>query len=69
MAKTKPWYSTQGQFVLGRSVLGDPSTVLGGPKRVYHDNDACPETKNVPPEFRAEGTGNLPLCETCSRLP
>jgi hypothetical protein len=38
------------------------------PRRVYHDNSACPRGRDIPRNERRSGTGNYRLCEDCDQL-
>lgn len=70
MAKTAPWYSVSTAFTMGESSVGGED-VVGGDKRVYHDDDACEAGKAIPPERRAPGKGEpeeLPRCLMCAGL-
>ncbi len=37
-------------------------------KRVYHNNSACTERNNIERENVVQGTGGLPLCNSCKTL-
>lgn len=38
------------------------------PRRVYHDNSACPVGRDIPRNERRNGTANYRLCEGCEIL-
>ena len=35
---------------------------------VYHDDDSCPDGKEIPPRHREPGTGLRTLCERCRKI-
>lgn len=37
-------------------------------QRVHHNNDACPEGRDIPQNERRDGTVGYRLCEDCRRL-
>jgi hypothetical protein len=37
-------------------------------KRVYHNNDACPKSRDIPQNERRNGTGGYRLCDDCEKL-
>jgi hypothetical protein len=55
MAKVAPYYSVN-------EIKKPPE------KRIYHDNDACPPGRDIPPHERRAGTGGYRLCEDCRHL-
>ena len=34
-------------------------------REVHHNNNNCPNGKQIKPEHRVSGTGNKPLCKNC----
>lgn len=36
---------------------------------VHHDNTRCTEGNNIEPRNRRQGTGGLPKCSRCRKLP
>jgi hypothetical protein len=36
-------------------------------KKVYHNNTSCQSGRAIDPNYKKSGTGNRPLCETCSK--
>ena len=43
-------------------------SALATDRKVYHDDDACLEGRNVETRYRRVGTGTRPQCETCKQL-
>ena len=38
------------------------------PRRIYHNNSACPLGRDIEDEERRKGTGNYRLCDDCEQL-
>jgi hypothetical protein len=38
------------------------------PRRVYHNNSACPAGREIEEDERRKGTGNYRLCDDCAQL-
>jgi hypothetical protein len=39
-----------------------------GPKRGYHNNDACILGRDIPQNDKRNGTGGYRLCDDCEKL-
>jgi len=37
-------------------------------KRVFHDNEKCPQAAEIPLKDRIEGRSNYKLCQRCAKL-
>lgn len=37
-------------------------------RHVHHNDTLCTEGNNIESKYRADGTGNLPLCNRCREL-
>jgi hypothetical protein len=38
------------------------------PRRVYHNNSACPTGRDIAVDERRDGKGNYRLCDDCEQL-